>query len=97
MNTKLLFYCQYIMTMVTIVAIPMLLWYIRKDRFQQKYRTLSRLRFAFFVLLAVSDFGLYAVTDVISFFYLGAITCLSLSFCDIKGTFGTVHDRADHR
>ena len=29
-----LFYCQYLMTIVTIVAIPLLLWYVRKDRFQ---------------------------------------------------------------
>lgn len=87
-----LFYCQYLMTIVTIVAIPLLLWYVRKDRFQGKYRTLSRIRFAFFVLLAVADFGLYAMTDVVSFFYLGAITCLSMVFCDLKGTFGTVHE-----
>ena len=87
-----LFYCQYLMTFVTIVAIPMLLWYVRKERFQGKYRVLSRLRFAFFVLLAVADFGLYAMTDVVSFFYLGAITCLSMAFCDIKGTFGTVYE-----
>jgi hypothetical protein len=40
----------------------------------------------------VADFGLYAITDVVSFFYLGAITCLSMSFCDIKGTFGDVHE-----
>ena len=87
-----LFYCQYLMTIVTIVAIPMLLWYVRKERFQRKYRVLSRLRFAFFVLLAVADFGLYATTDVVSFFYLGAITCLSMAFCDLKGTFGTVYE-----
>ena len=87
-----LFYCQYLMTIVTIVAIPLLLWYVRKDRFQGKYRVLSRIRFAFFVLLAVAHFGLYAMTDVVSFFYLGAITCLSMAFCDIKGTFGTVHE-----
>lgn len=87
-----LFYCQYLMTIVTIVAIPLLLWYVRKERFRGKYRTLSRIRFAFFVLLAVADFGLYAMTDVVSFFYLGAITCLSMAFCDLKGTFGTVHE-----
>ena len=87
-----LFYCQYLMTIVTIVAIPLLLWYVRKDRFQGKYRVVSRIRFAFFVLLAVADFGLYAMTDVVSFFYLGAITCLSMAFCDLKGTFGTVHE-----
>ena len=87
-----LFYCQYLMTIVTIVAIPLLLWYVRKDRFQGKYRTMSRIRFAFFVLMAVADFGLYAMTDVASFFYLGAITCLSMAFCDIKGTFGTVYE-----
>ncbi len=91
-NSVTLFYCQYFMTIVTIVAIPLLLWYIRRERFQQKYRVLSRLRFAFFVLLAVADFGLYAITDVVSFFYLGVITCLSMSFCDIKGTFGDVHE-----
>ena len=80
------------MTIVTIVAIPLLLWYVRKDRFQGKYRVLSRIRFAFFVLLAVAHFGLYAMTDVVSFFYLGAITCLSMAFCDLKDTFGTVHE-----
>ena len=53
---------------------------------------LSRMRFAFFILLAVADFGLYAMTDVVSFFYLGAITCLSMAFCDIKGTFGEAHE-----
>lgn len=87
-----LFYCQYLMTIVTIVAIPLLLWYVRKERFQGKYRVLSRLRFAFFLLLAVADFGLYAMTDVVSFFYLGAITCLSMAFCDIKGTFGATYE-----
>ena len=87
-----LFYCQYLMTIVTIVAIPLLLWYVRKERFQGKYRVLSRLRFAFFLLLAVADFGLYAMTDVVSFFYLGVITCLSMAFCDIKGTFGTTYE-----
>ena len=91
-NSVTLFYCQYIMSIMTIVAIPMLLWYVRKERFQQKYRVLSRMRFAFFVLLAVADFGLFAVTDVVSFFYLGAITCLSMAFCDIKGTFGEIHE-----
>ena len=87
-----LFYCQYLMTIVTIVAIPLLLWYVRKERFQGKYRVLSRLRFAFFLLLAVADFGLYAMTDVVSFFYLGAITCLSMAFFDIKGTFGATYE-----
>ena len=92
-NSITLFYCQYIMTIVTIVAIPLLLWYVRKERFQQKYRVLSRMRFAFFILLAVADFGLYAMTNVVSFFYLGAITCLSMAFCDIKGTFGEAHEQ----
>lgn len=92
-NSITLFYCQYIMTIITIVAIPLLLWYVRKERFQQKYKVLSRIRFAFFILLAVADFGLYAMTNVVSFFYLGAITCLSMAFCDVKGTFGEAHEQ----
>ena len=80
-NDVTLFYAQYAMTMITIISIPTLLWFIRKERFgEEKYKTLRRIRLAFFVLLAVAHFGIYAVTGGVAFFYLGAMTCLSMAF-----------------
>lgn len=80
-NDITLFYAQYAMTLITIISIPTLLWYIRKERFEEeRYRVLKRIRLAFFILLAAGDFGIFAVTGAISFFYLGAMTCLSMAF-----------------
>lgn len=77
-----IFVFQYVMTMLTIVSIPALLWYVRKERFKKDgmYKLALILRLAFFLILTLVDIAAYFAIPNIAFFYLATITYLSMFF-----------------
>ncbi len=90
--SKGIFYVQTAITMLIIITVPLLLWYVRPERFSNydeieeqtdtisKYQKAVFLRFAFFLGLVLACITLYFLLPNISFFYLAVITYLSMFF-----------------
>ena len=88
------FYLQTADTMLTIVAIPAYLWFVRRDRIAKpdsitfikgkikvtRYQKRLFYRMCFFALLATGNVVLYFLVPNISFFYLAVIIYLSMFF-----------------
>ena len=72
MNQEFIF--QYILTLSTIVLIPLLLWMGKK-------RDMRKITYAVFVMLIVADIAAYFLLgEFAANFYLAAITVISLLF-----------------
>ena len=72
MNQEFIF--QYILTLSTIVLIPLLLWMGKK-------RDMRKITYAVFVMLIVADIAAYFLLgELATYFYLAAITAISLLF-----------------
>lgn len=68
------FLIQYILTIATIVLIPLLLWY-------GKRRNISKLTYFLFAILIIADVAAYLLLDSFpSYVYLAVITFISLFF-----------------
>lgn len=68
------FVLQYILTLATIVLIPLLLWIGKK-------RDIHKITYAVFALLIVADIIAYFMLgEYAAYFYLAAITAISLLF-----------------
>ena len=71
---------QYIMTMLTIVCIPGLLWFVRKDRLGDKFSKAFYLRIAIFLALTLINIFAFFYVPNVTFFYLGAMTYIAIFF-----------------
>ena len=72
------FLIQYILTIATIVLIPLLLWCGKK-------RNISKLTYVVFVILIIADMMAYLFLDRLpSYVYLAVITFISLFFVKRK-------------
>lgn len=68
------FILQYALTLATIVLIPLLLWMGKK-------RDMRKITYAVFALLIVADIAAYFLLgELVTYFYLAAITAISLLF-----------------
>jgi hypothetical protein len=68
------FLIQYILTIATIILIPLLLWY-------GKQRNISKLTYLAFAILIITDVVAYLMLDRFpSYVYLAVITFISLFF-----------------
>ena len=76
------FYYQYAITFLTIAGIPALLWFVRKDRFQNRYtyKKALKIRLAILEVLTIIEICSYFFIPNVAFFYLAVITYLSLFF-----------------
>lgn len=73
---------QYIMTLLTIIMIPALLWLVRKDRIkdEKKYTGAVIARMMLFMVLVLVDIYAFFMIPNAAFFYLAVITYLSMFF-----------------
>ena len=71
---------QYIVTILTIVLIPLLLWYIRPDRIGEQYPKYCIARMIVLEMLTLLDILAYFAVPNVAFFYLAVITYLSMYF-----------------
>lgn len=80
--SKPIFYFQYAMTILTIVLIPALLWYVRRERFASdgQYSVFFWLRLLVLVAMTCVDIVAYFAIPNVAFFYLAVITYLSFFF-----------------
>lgn len=80
--SKPIFYYQYAMTFLTILLIPGLLWFVRRERFSSDkgYKRASILRLLLLVIMACVNIVSYFLIPNVAFFYLGVIIFLSLFF-----------------
>lgn len=76
------FMLQFIMTLLTIIGIPVLLWYVRRERFKKEetYRSFLITRMCVFASLTMLNTAAYFFLPNASFFYLAVMTYLSMFF-----------------
>lgn len=76
------FYYQYAITFLTIAGIPSLLWFIRKERFENesRYNKALTIRLLILEVLTIVEICSYFFIPNVAFFYLAVITYLSIFF-----------------
>lgn len=79
--TSQAYYVQMVMTMLTIIVIPLLLKYVSHQRCGAAYGALCLVRMALLMAVAVANVALYYVLcPTPSFYYLGVIAWIAMFF-----------------
>lgn len=76
------FILQFIMTLLTIIAIPVLLWFVRRERFKKEetYKSFLITRMCILASLTMLNTAAYFFLPNASFYYLAVMTYLSMFF-----------------
>ena len=81
--TRTVFYVQTAVSVLVIVSIPALLWFVRRERYAENeklYRKMTVCRIVWFTLLSMACVLLYYIVPNVTFFYLAVMVYLSMFF-----------------
>lgn len=81
--TRSIFYVQTVVSILVIVSIPTLLWFVRRDRYAENeklYKKMAVCRIIWFALLSMACVLLYYMVPNVTFFYLAVMAYLSMFF-----------------
>lgn len=90
--SKSIYYVQIVMTMLVVVSVPFLLWYVRPERYVNggedgygRYRSVCLMRLMYSAVLSYACVVLFFVVPNVAFLYLALMAYLMMPFALSKG------------